>query len=144
MKLVRRAQISDVAELVACVDAAYLSAKQLGIKLPPVSEGLDQDILDHLVWVAPDEHRIVGMIVVSVSGNQAHLMNIAVHPDAAGQGVAKSLIKTAFAELRRLSVARIDLATHVEMPDNVALYAHLGWVETGRSETKVYMSRDID
>ncbi len=135
--------MSDVPELVACVDAAYLQARQQGIDLPPVSEGLDQDIRDHLVWVSVISDRIVGMIVIAVKADHAHLMNIAVHPSEGGKGIAKSLIETAVTELQSLKVGRIDLATHVDMPGNVGLYTYLGWVETGRSDTKVHMSRDI-
>ena len=141
--MIRRAQMSDVPELVACVDAAYAPAKQQGIKLPPVSDGIDQDIRDHLVWVCADNNGIVGMIVVAVKDDLAHLVNIAVHPDAGGKGVARALIDTALTTLRRQNIRRIDLATHVDMAANVALYTHLGWIETGRSETKVLMSRDI-
>lgn len=141
--MIRRAQLSDVPELVACVDAAYAPAIQQGIELPPVSEGLDQDIRDHFVWVSVNSDRIVGMIVVAVQADHARLVNIAVHPDAGGKGIARSLIETALAEIRRLNVGRIDLATHVDLPGNVGLYAHLGWVETGRLDTKVHMSRDI-
>jgi N-acetylglutamate synthase-like GNAT family acetyltransferase len=143
MQLIRRAQISDAAELAMCIDAAYSRAILQGIELPAVSEGIEQDIHDHLVWVATNNDRIVGGIVVSLNTDHAHLVNIAVHPGEAGKGIAKSLIQTAVAEVRQQNLGRIDLATHVDMPGNVALYTHLGWVETGRSETKVYMSRDI-
>lgn len=135
--------MSDAIEFAACIDAAYSEARLQGIELPAVSEGIKQDIHDHLVWVAAKCDRIVGGIVVSLNTDHAHLVNIAVHPGEAGKGIAKSLIDTAVAEVRQQNIGRIDLATHVDMPGNVALYAHLGWVETDRSETKVYMSRDI-
>lgn len=141
--MIRRAEISDVSEMVDCVDAAYSSARGRGIELPPVSEELDQDIRDHLVWVSLEGNRIIGIIVVAVNADQAHLVNIAVHPAAAGKGIAKSLIETCLAELRRLDVRQIDLATHIDMPENVSLYSHLGWIETGRTANKVYMSRAL-
>ena len=141
--MIRRAEIGDVAELVACIDAAYDVARESGIDLPPVSEGLDQDVRDNLVWVSVDDSQIAGVIVVAVTADHAHLMNIAVHPSAGGKGIAKSLIQCALVELRRLNVGRIDLATHVDMPGNVSLYRHMGWTETGRSGNKVHMSRAI-
>ncbi|MBL4767214.1 MAG: GNAT family N-acetyltransferase [Rhodobacteraceae bacterium] len=141
--MIRRAKIRDVAELVACIDAAYDVARESGIDLPPVSEGLDQDIRDHLVWISVEESQTVGVIVVAINSDHAHLMNIAVHPSAGGKGIAKSLIECALEELRRLKVGRIELATHVDMPRNVSLYRHLGWAETGRSGNKVHMSRAI-
>lgn len=142
--MIRRAELSDVAEMVVCVDAAYAALHKRGIKLPAVSEGLDQDVRDHLVWLSLGDGRIEGVIVVAAKGDHAHLMNIAVHPDATGKGIAKSLIDTSILQLRRLNVGRMDLTTHVDIPENVSLYEYLGWKETGRSATKVHMSRVID
>ena len=46
---IRRAEQTDVAEMAACFAAAYAPARAEGVSLPPVSEGLDEDIRDHLV-----------------------------------------------------------------------------------------------
>lgn len=141
---IRPATLDDATELAACIDAAYQAARTRGIKLPPVSEGIEDDIRDHLVWVAQAGSALAGGIVVATDGDRAHLVNIAVDPDFGGQGVGKALIATALSELGNRGVTRIDLATHVEMPENVALYAHLGWVETKRQADKVYMSRSLE
>lgn len=140
---VRRADPSDAPALTDCVVAAYASAQALGIDLPPVAEGLAEDIRDHLVWVACIGTDLAGGIVVHLSGDRAHLANIAVHPDRGGQGIGRALIDTAIAELVARGVTRFDLTSHVEMPWNLALYQHLGWAETGRGGNRVHMSRKI-
>lgn len=140
--VIRRARLTDVAGLAACMDAAYASARALGVSLPPVSEGLDTDLRDHLVWVAVAD-GIRGGVVLGVGGDVAHLINIAVHPSCGGQGVGKRLLDTALNEARRRGARSMDLATHVDMPENVEMYRHLGWQETGRDQSRIFMSRRL-
>jgi len=139
---IRRADLIDAKGLAACIDAAYAPARARGIDLPPVSEGVDQDIRDHLVWVTED-CDIRGGIVVAMHGNRAHLVNIAVHPASGGQGIGKQLIETALGVAQDRGALWMDLATHVDMPENVVLYGHLGWQETGREANKVLMTRRL-
>ena len=139
---IRRAMVQDADGLAACIDAAYANALARGVSLPPVSEGLAQDIRDHLVWVA-EEDGLKGGIVLGLTGDTAHLINIAVDPSHSGRGIGKRLIDTAVATARELGATRMNLATHVDMPGNVALYTHLGWHETGRDANKVMMSRSL-
>lgn len=156
--IIRRAQDADAEPLAACISAAYGAALARGVSLPPVAEGIDADIRDHLVWVAEDSGTrggIRGGLVLGLAdglrdGLQdgrhdagAHLINIAVDPSFGGRGIGKQLIETAVAAARAAGARRIDLATHVDMPENVALYTHLGWRETGRSGNKVLMSREL-
>lgn len=141
---VRPARKDDAADLVVCIDAAYQAARDRGVALPPVSDGIGDDIRDNLVWVALTDKQIAGGIVVSTGGDSAHLVNIAVDPRFSGQGIGRALIEAALVTLRGRRITRIDLATHVEMPENVALYIHLGWTETGRQADKVHMSRMLD
>ncbi|MFD3188956.1 GNAT family N-acetyltransferase [Sedimentitalea sp. HM32M-2] len=141
--IIRRARVSDAADLARCIEAAYAAARDSGVSLPPVAQGVEEDIRQHLVWVAVDG-PICGGIVLSVTGEAAHMINIAVEPRCAGCGVGRRLIETALAEARQRNAVRIDLATHVDMPENVSLYRHLGWRETGRTDRKVTMSRRLD
>ncbi len=71
------------------------------------------------------------------------LENVAVHPDSSGLGVGSALIKQAEAECLEFGLHQLRLTTHVDMPENIRLYEHLGWRETGRSGSKVQMSKDI-
>lgn len=138
-----RARPEDADALVAVIDAAYAPFRSRLPDLPDVSGGIPDDIRTRTVWVARIDVRAVGILVLAVADGTAHLANIAVHPDVAGKGVGKALIETAEGFARGEGVARIDLATHVGMPVNVALYGHLGWYETGRDGNKVYMSKAL-
>ncbi len=139
--LVRSAVAEDAKGLAACIAAAY--ARYSELSLPDVAGGIPQEINDHLVWVCENHGIITGGIMVGLDAETAHLRNIAVHPDHGGQGIGSALINTAIEALRGRGIQSVVLATHVEMPQNLALYHHLGWVETGREGEKVFMARAI-
>lgn len=141
--MIRRATLDDVTGLRAAVIAAYAPFAAQGIGLPPVAEGLDADIRDHLVWVADDRGIILGGIVLAVSDGHAHLVNVAVHPDFAGKGLGRELIDTAQNEAIDLGCTEMSLATHPDMTATIGFYAKLGWVETGRDADKVFMSTSL-
>lgn len=137
---IRKADLSDTDALTACLTAAYAPFQDLG--LPPVTEGIADDIRDHNVWVAEVDGRVLGGIVV-VLGGHAHIANLAVHPDAGGQGVGRALIDQAVAAARAAGHAEMQLATHAQMTSTQAFYERLGWVRTGASGNKVYFSLQL-
>lgn len=119
------------------------AADAAGIALPPVSEGVAEDIRDNRVWVV-QEQGIVGVLIVVPGAEGWHLANLAVHPGCQGRGVARLLLERMARAAIRAGVFDLVLTTHVRMPDNVALYARLGWYETGRVGDKVFMARHSD
>ncbi|MGI9258939.1 MAG: GNAT family N-acetyltransferase, partial [Gammaproteobacteria bacterium] len=66
-----------------------------------------------------------------------------VRPECTGMGLGRALIHQAERDCRELGLPEIRLSTHVDMPENVAIYSRLGWVETGRSGNKVHMSKAL-
>ena len=82
-------------------------------------------------------------MILSVRGDTADLMNIAVHPGATGRGVGRALIDAAVRSAHAEGHVLIELATHRDIPENVALYEHLGWRVTMREGNKVHMIRDL-
>ncbi len=72
------------------------------------------------------------------------LANLAVHPDHGGQGgIGRRLIATCEAAARDLGAGEVRLNTHVDMPENVALYTRLGWQEVARRGTTVMMVKPL-
>lgn len=135
--------MQDVNRLKTCIDRAYQPVKSRLPDLPDVSAGLAEDIRDHHVFVAELGAELAGCAIVSLNGTSAHLMNIAVDPDAKGKGLGRSLIAHVEEFARESGVIELHLATHVDMPDNVALYSHLGWSETSRTSNKILMKKDL-
>lgn len=138
---IRTATLQDAAPLATCIDAAYARHRQRIRDLPPVAEGIADDIRSNLVWVAELDHAVVGGLIMIPGDTYAILANIAVDPKCAGMGIGRGLIEHAEAQCRRSKKTELRLSTHVDMPENVDLYEHLGWQETGRSGNKVHMTK---
>jgi ribosomal protein S18 acetylase RimI-like enzyme len=139
--ILRRAAPADAERLTEVLQAAYAPFQGLG--LPPVTEGIVEDIRDHNVWVAEVDGEVQGGIVV-VLGGHAHIANLAVHPDAGGHGVGKALMDKAVTAAMTAGHATIRLTTHADMIATQGFYRGLGWVETGRDGDKVYFQLQMN
>lgn len=137
----RRAEPEDAAALAACIDAAYEVYAARIPDLPAVSEGIAEDISRNVVWVATRAGRVGGGLVLIVKPDHLLVANVAVAPAAAGTGLGRALLDRATEEARTRGKAELRLSTHIDMPENVRLYEHLGWRVTGRAGTRVRMSR---
>lgn len=102
-----------------------------------------QQIASRQVWIAPPH----GVIVLVETAEGLFLDNVAVHPDAQGQGIGRALLDFAEAEARRRGIARLHLYTHAMMTANIAIYARLGWRETHRARQddfdRVFMEKVV-
>lgn len=139
---IRQATQSDTDTLVGVIDRAYEIYKIELLDLPDVSSGVEDKIAEGNVWVA-ESGGVVGGVFLTFDRTEVVLTNIAVDPIHSGEGIGKALIAHAEAECKKRGVLTLKLATHVKMPENVALYSHLGWKETGRDGNKVYMSKQL-
>ncbi|SFS21896.1 GNAT family N-acetyltransferase [Yoonia litorea] len=138
--IIRRASDDDAEALTALITAAYAPYQHLG--LPPVAEGVADDITRHYVWVAEVAGVVRGGIVLIMSGD-AYIANLAVHPDAGGQGIGSALISKACDLARCAGFEEIGLATHVGMTETQAFYRRLGWIETGHEGLRAYFKKDL-
>lgn len=145
MKLweIRRALLGDASGLKDCIIAAYAVYAEKISDLPKVEEGIEQDILANMVWVVEEDDQLLAGMILSKKNEKLYLSNIAVNPIAKGQGVASALLNVAYAYGQSNGFNKIHLVTHIDMPENVALYKHLGWLETERNGNKVLMKKDI-
>ena len=140
---VRRAKAQDAGPLSDCIDAAYSVYASRMTDLPSVSDGIAQTIESSRVWVAETEDGIIGGIILAPHEDFMMLENVAVRSDSSGMGVGAALIRQAEADCLELGLHQLRLSTHIDMPQNVRLYEHLGWQESGRSGNKVLMCKDI-
>jgi ribosomal protein S18 acetylase RimI-like enzyme len=58
--------------------------------------------------------------------------NIAVDPAHQGSGLGRQLMDYAVREAKRHNLSAMQLCTNVTMTENLAMYAHMGFVETHR------------
>lgn len=123
------------------MEAAYTIYADRVADLPAISEGVEDAIRHHRVWVIEKDDQIVGGIVLVPHDDFLMLENVAVRPEAAGSGLGRTLIARAERDCMELGLNEIRLSTHSAMPENVAIYTRLGWSESGRSGNKVFMSK---
>jgi len=141
--ILRRAEPNDADALANCIDAAYGAYAERISDLPAVSADCAGEITRHQVWVAEIGDRIAGGLVLIPEADFMLLANVAVHPVHTGAGLGRALIALAESESADQGFREMRLTTHVDMPENVRLYAHLGW-EMGQTRgNKVSMKKAI-
>ena len=138
---VRRAVAGDAVGLAECIDAAYRSYLARIDDLPDVTADVGGEIDRLQVWVAEAAGEIAGGLVLNAQGAFMLLANVVVHPDHQGAGLGRTLMVLAEQEAAAQGCREMRLNTHVEMTDNISLYEHFGWQETGRQGNKVAMRK---
>lgn len=145
---IRIAHSSDAACVAGIVEAAYRPyVTRIGKQPGPMLDDYDALVAAECVWVLEQGGAIAGIIVLLETEAGLLLDNVAVRPELHGRGIGRALIGFAEAEARRRGHVAIRLYTHVLMTENIALYAHLGFAETGRVTEKgfdrVYMEKNL-
>ena len=147
--MIRRARPEDRAAIEAIVNAAYaIYVERIGKPPGPMLDDYAGLIADGMVSVLVDADGTVAAVIVLVP-QPDHLLldNIAVRPDRQSRGLGRRLIEFAEDEARRLGFAELRLYTHEKMTENIALYARLGFVETGRGQQagydRVFMTKPL-
>ncbi len=144
----RTANQGDVAAVAACVDAAYRHyVERIGTPPGPMTDDYAEVIRERRVTVAESAGRIVGVLVLAVTGEGFVLENVAVDPAWRGTGLGRTLLELADSEARRAGFESIYLYTHEKMSENRALYSKIGYVEYDRRFEKglarVYMRKPL-
>ena len=140
---IRAATQKDSDQLKACMESAYVGYQQQlgGVRLPPMDADYSAEIENYPTWVVESEGNIIGGLTMVFERNYASIANIAIDPKFQGHGIGGGLMKFAEAKARAAKLTELQLATHVLLVDNIALYQHLGWQETARDETRVFMKK---
>jgi ribosomal-protein-alanine N-acetyltransferase len=139
MKLIlRKMTLDDV--------SAVVELDQKSFSLPWPERSFRFELTDNPAsrcWVAELDGKIVGMIVVWLLVNEAHVATIATHPDFRRKGIAKRLLSHA---LRRL-IDEGARSSFLEVREsNIAaqeMYRKFGYEETGRRR-RYYKDNDED
>jgi ribosomal protein S18 acetylase RimI-like enzyme len=132
--VIRRAEARDQSSIEAIVRAAYsIYTARIGQMPGPMLDDYAQRIADGAVSVLEDDDgAVAGLVVLLAKPDHLLLDNVAVRPDRQRRGFGRRLIAFAEREARRLGYVELRLYTHQTMTENTALYARLGFVETGR------------
>jgi GNAT superfamily N-acetyltransferase len=137
---IRAATPADRGAVEAIVRDAYsIYIPRIGKPPGPMLDDYAQLINDGRVSVLEEPPGdIAGVIVLLPKADHLLLDNIAVQPDRQGRGIGRRLITFAEREASRLGFVELRLYTHEKMVENIALYARVGFVETGRGRQDGY------
>jgi ribosomal protein S18 acetylase RimI-like enzyme len=146
--LVRPARPEDRPEVERVVTDAYRPwVPRIGRKPAPMLDDYGALIADGRVSVLERGGSILGVLVLLPQPETMLLDNVAVAPEAQGSGIGRLLLDHAEAAARATGYATITLYTNELMPENIALYARRGYVETERRQEKghrrVYMRKSL-
>jgi ribosomal protein S18 acetylase RimI-like enzyme len=146
---IRIAVMQDLPVVEAIVEAAYSHyIARMGRKPGPMLDDYAAYIRDGLVNVLERDGAIEGILVLIPEQDVMLLDNVAVHPQAQGTGVGRTLLEFAEDSARKAGYKLIRLYTHETMTENIALYSRIGYVETHRAEEKglrrVFMTKRLD
>lgn len=94
-------------------------------------------------WVADLDGKVVGMIVVWLIVDEAHVATIATHPDQRRQGIAKRLLAHALLEIMREGARSSFLEVRESNLAAQEMYRKFGYEVTGRRR-RYYRDNDED
>lgn len=140
---IRQAQLQDAPALALCFEQAYAVYQGRIADLPPISEGILENIQNHDVWLATSAETVIGGMVLVHRDDHTLLANIGISPAAKGLGIGRALLEYAENQCRKRKVPEMRLTTHADLPELAKFYEHLGWREYQRKANKVFMSKPI-
>ena len=76
----------------------------------------------------------VGFVRLEIVDGQAHLEQLAVSPEYAGQGIGRALVMAAMAWAREVGFHAMTLCTFAQVPFNAPFYASCGFSELDHSQ----------
>jgi ribosomal protein S18 acetylase RimI-like enzyme len=136
---IRPADAADLPVVERIVRDAYSKyIARIGKPPGPMLDDYPARVRAHEAWVLLQDEAVVGVIVLLAEDDYLLLDNVAVDPEQAGRGLGRILMQFAETEARRRGYNEIRLYTHEMMTENIAMYRHLLWQETGRGEQSGY------
>jgi GNAT superfamily N-acetyltransferase len=135
----RRAATQDVTAITDCVCHAFIHyIPRIGKQPGPMLDDYQTLVQQGAVWVAVQEANILGVLVLSETGEGFCIETIAVLPSAQGLGIGRQLLTLAELLAKQSGYSSLYLSTHRLMCESQAVYAHVGYVEFDRRTVKGY------
>ena len=132
IRLVRPDELTLLPDLEAAADTVY---EALGIGPLPGPGTVEEFAAALVVLVAGDPPvglcRIDGIMNLASGGAVAHLEQLSVHPDHAGRGIGRALLRAGCDWAAAQGYPAITLATYRDVAWNGPFYASEGFVEVG-------------
>lgn len=142
---IRKATPEDSPGLTNCMESAYAPYQERmdGERLPPMDVDYSSEIKNYPTWVVESKGDILGGLIMVFEDDHASIANIAVDSKSQGKGIGGELMKFAESRARERDYSELHLATHILLNENISLYRYLGWQETRRDNTRIFMKKGI-
>jgi ribosomal-protein-alanine N-acetyltransferase len=105
----------------------------------------------HVARTADRAHRLVGYACWWLVGDEVHILNLAVHPEARGAGVGRALVQRILDDAVAHGAVSVSLEVRPENVAGLALYRAMGFTQIGlrrnyygRGEDAAIMERRFD
>jgi ribosomal protein S18 acetylase RimI-like enzyme len=132
-KSVRPAKPEEAAAVGDLVRASYSKyVERIGREPAPMLEDYAALIRAGEVWVLAEGGEVLGVLVMRPAEDHLFVDNVAVAPRHQGRGLGRELVAFAEAKATRDGLPEVRLYTNEKMHENLAVYARLGFEETGR------------
>lgn len=96
-------------------------------------EKMADDAAHGAVFVAEREDGLAGCIFCRPRGGALYLGKLAVRPNLQGQGIGHALVDAARAEAERLGLSALELEARVELWENHAAFAAMGFTRVAET-----------
>ncbi len=130
---VRAARLEDAAVIGDLVRVSYAKyVERLGREPAPMLEDYAALIEAGEVWVLVEGEEVLGVLVMRSAEDHLFVDNVAVAPGQQGRGLGRELVAFAEEQASAYGLPEVRLYTNEKMHENLAVYARLGFEETGR------------
>jgi ribosomal protein S18 acetylase RimI-like enzyme len=124
----RRAGPADAAIVTAIIRAAYAKwVPVIGRKPKPMLADYAAAIRDHLIEIAELDGKPVGLTELIPAADHLLLENIAIDPEAQGQGIGRRLMQRVEERAIEMGYALVRLYTNKAFAANLDFYRRLGY-----------------
>ncbi|MEL7153323.1 MAG: nucleotidyltransferase family protein [Pseudomonadota bacterium] len=96
-------------------------------------QSIEQKAKSELCFLAHDGFEITGCVFCDPREEALYVGKLAVDPAHQGKGIGKALMARAEAEARSRGMGVLELETRIELSENHAAFARLGFLKTGES-----------
>ena len=127
MLLIRRMVLADLDQVVGIDQASF--------SLPWPARSFEYELTDNLAsrsWVAELRGRVVGMMVIWLILDEAHIATLATHAEYRRQGIAEKMLMHALKSASKEGARKAFLEVRAGNTAAQAMYRKLGFVEDGR------------